>query len=263
VAIATKTALDAALAHPQHFAFQKNFSAIQGNQTSSWNSLAVPAAAGAPTTAAVPTSASAGAIPFVDAGAGNTLYLAMIKTHTTGAGGCILGVWDRLSHQGGLDGNINTLQTTNLATAALTRGDTNGEGVEGFLEVYTAIGATPTTATVLYTNTAGTGSRAGSAVVPVSAAATRLMPIQLQAGDTGIKSVQSVQLAAATGTTGNFGVTLARRISEVMIGAFTEFTFDPLDLRIGVVNAGAAIWFTGMTTNAAVNVSGHLDLIQG
>lgn len=121
---------------------------------------------------------------------------------------------DRLSHQGGLSGTVTTEQTTNLPTAALTR-YASGEGVMIGLLIYTAVGSTNTTATVRYTNQAGTGSRTTKAVSigggtnPTTPRQPRTLIIcPLQDGDTGVQSVEGVTLAATTGTAGNFGVVL-------------------------------------------------------
>ena len=119
---------------------------------------------------------------------------------------------DRLSHQGGLSGALATAQTTNLPTAALPR-YTSGEGVMAALEIYSALGSTATTATVSYTNQAGTSGRTSKQVVIGGSSEntqSRFIPIPLQDDDTGIRSVESVTLAATTASAGNFGVTLFR-----------------------------------------------------
>jgi hypothetical protein len=121
-------------------------------------------------------------------------------------------VIDRLSHMGGLSGIVTTAQTVN--TAALTR-HTSGLGVYAAIEVYTAIGTTVTTVTMTYTNSDGVGSRVSPAITfggsgfgAGSGAVSRFIVMPLQDGDKGVQSVQSVTLAATTGTAGNFGITL-------------------------------------------------------
>lgn len=112
---------------------------------------------------------------------------------------------DRLSHAGGLT-NVTTLQTTNLPTAALTR-YTSGEGVFAAIHVNTAagnLGATATTANIIYTNQAGTGSRTGTYLH--NGSATLFGPMvgmfSLQADDSGIRSIESFQwiTSAPSGT---------------------------------------------------------------
>lgn len=122
---------------------------------------------------------------------------------------------DRLVHSGGLSGAVATAQTTNLPTAALPR-FTNGDGVMIGLRIWTQIGATATTVTASYTNQAGTPGRTTPAVVIGGGSfreATRLLVLPLQDGDTGVRSVESVTLAATTDTAGNFGVVLFKPLA--------------------------------------------------
>lgn len=180
-----------------------------------WTSATPPGVA--PTTPVVPTSATAGCIQTFGVGAsGKELKLVggVARLHT--AGGAIM-LADRLSHQAGLSGTVNSAQTTNLPTAALTR-FTDGEGVMAMLTIYTTIGTTATTVTVSYTNQAGTAGRT-SPPQNIGTAANgtqgRGIAIPLAAGDTGIRSVESVTLAATTGTVGNFGVTLYKPLAYI------------------------------------------------
>jgi hypothetical protein len=127
---------------------------------------------------------------------------------------------DRLSHQGGLDGTVTTAQTTNLPTAALTRGDTTGKGVFAGLEIYTQIGTTGTTFLVTYTNQAGTGSQVSPLVTLGNTGfreANRFIPIPLASGDNGFRSVENVDLTATTGTAGAFGITLYRPLFPIFV----------------------------------------------
>lgn len=169
----------------------------------------------APTTAVAPSHTTAGALTtFPNILAGNKLFLGMAEVFSASnnAPTTVILV-DRLSHQGGLSGTSIAAQTTNLPTAALTR-YTSGEGVMIALESYVNLGATATTATVSYTNSAGTAGRT-SQPVTMGFTGTRdptyTAVVPLQTGDTGVQSVQSVTLAASTGA-GTFGVTLFKPI---------------------------------------------------
>lgn len=152
-----------------------------------------------------------------DAGTGRLSILGA-RLNPSGLSGVAVMVVDILNMSGGLNATVTTPQTTNLPTAALTR-YTNGEGVHAALLLYSGIGGTATTATVEYTNSAGTGSRVSTAVTfggtPLNTAGI-LIRIPLQAGDTGIRSVESVTLAATTGTAGNFGVVLYKPIAWIL-----------------------------------------------
>lgn len=188
--------------------FGKQSFAIQNGRLCSLWATGFVAQGAAPTTAAVPTSATVGALGQPNAGGGLALYPTSTSLNPGSEGLWLL--CDRLSHQGGLDGTSLIAQVTNLPTAALTR-YTGGVGVWAGLEVYTTIGATPQTATAVYTNQAGTPALNTQASVIGGTGyreAGRIIPLALAAGDTGFQGVTSVLLSGSTGTAGNFGVTL-------------------------------------------------------
>lgn len=117
---------------------------------------------------------------------------------------------DRLSHQGGLSGTTTGAQTTNLPTATLTR-YTDGVGVWAALEIYTGVGTTARTVTASYTNSASASGHTTEVTQFGGSnynSAGRFVPLPMQSGDFGVKSVESVTLSASTGSAGNFGVTL-------------------------------------------------------
>lgn len=225
----------------------------QGRWMSLWASA--PLAGAAPTTAAVPDRTTAGALGQQNAGAGN-LRLARVAGYSQ-AGAALLLV-DRLSHQGGLDATVTTPQTTNLPTAALTR-TTSGAGVFAALEIYTQIGATGTTVTASYTNQAGTAGQVTPAIDFGAAGnreAGRLIWLPLAAGDTGVKSVESVTVLASTLTAGNFGVTLVRPLAMFWV-PLTANPVTDLDAILGmnsqfpIIEDGACLQFCFLGT--AVN----------
>jgi hypothetical protein len=142
---------------------------------------------------------------------------------------------DRLSHQGGLSGTVTTEQTTNLATAALTR-YTDGVGVMAAIEIYTQIGTTGTTVTASYTNTTPTAGRTSVATVIGGTGfreASRMIILPLQQGDVGVRSVESVTVLATTGTAGAFGITLFKPLVCFPLAVQgQQWLFDPL-LNLG------------------------------
>lgn len=170
-----------------------------------------------PTTAAVPSRTITGAFGQQNGSSGRLVVcggdVAISATASTTAGMVIIA--DRLSHQGGLSGTVTTAQTTNLPTAALTR-YTSGEGVMAALTIYTQIGTTATTVTASYTNQSGTAGQITAAVQLGGSGyreVQRMILLPLAAGDTGVRSVESVTVLATTGTAGNFGVTLFKPIA--------------------------------------------------
>ena len=176
-----------------------------------------------PSAAVVPTNATQGALGQRNGGAG-TLGIVAAQMNPMIRG--MYTIYDRLSHQGGLSGTVTTAQTTNLPTAALTR-YTSGEGVQIGLTIYSAVGTTATTVTATYTNSEGTGSRVTPNVViggTGNREARRMIMLPLQAGDSGVRSVQSVTVTATTGTAGNFGVTLFKPLASICAASFTGMT---------------------------------------
>lgn len=112
---------------------------------------------------------------------------------------------DLLVAASGVDANIATSQTVNTVAQTRQYGGTLGAGVILNFEITTALGATASNITGTYTNQAGTASRStGAIAMTTSAIAGRTQPIslgmpitQLQAGDFGVRSLESVIFSAA------------------------------------------------------------------
>ena len=162
---------------------------------------------------AIPDKDTTGALLYQNPAAGELAYVDRLLASLGVAGTLVL--YDRLWHNSALDGNVNTLQS--FAQPALTR-HTDGLGVELWAEVHAAFGATPFTLTALYTNENDVNGRSGQASYASGAPVVgQMFPIARQAGDHGIKSVQSVQLSAASGAVGNFGLVLMKRIASMAL----------------------------------------------
>jgi hypothetical protein len=263
MAITSENGLIAALASGQLFSsYYQSVSATSGRITSLWSVGGQPGAGGTPSTGAgaVPTSATAGAIPLVNPTGSNTLYLARLTASSSVAN--FLRIYDRLVHTSGLSGTVTTAQTVN--TVAITR--TYSTPVSAWLEIYSALGSTATVATISYTNQAGTTGRTGTASIPASPAFANVFPIALQSGDTGVQSVQSVTLSVSTGTAGNFGITLASFLGSVGIPgaglALPPVNFAALGLPVIQPNACLAA-LTVATTTGTGNIWAEMTLAQG
>lgn len=216
-----------------------------------------------PTTSVALTRAAAGALGQPDAASG---VQRILELRDFGLGGTSVGcgiITDRLVQHGGLSAIVTGAQTTNLPTAALPR-YTSGVGVMIGLEIYTIIGATGTTVTVSYTNQAGTAGRTSVAAVLGGTnfrEASRVIQLPLQQGDTGCRSVESVTLAASTGTAGNFGVTLFRPLLMFPTGnLFADARRYGGVLHAGgympVVEPGACLQVMGMTSTLSFGTVG-------
>jgi hypothetical protein len=245
----------------QRARFSKNtLTTVAGRAFSSWlQGAGFPPVGVAPTTAAVPTAATAGSLK---GGNGDNLYNSsgtrrivkcVIDHAPTVAAGGMVTIVDRLSHQGGLSGASAVAQTTNLPTAALTR-YTTGVGVQIGLEIYAQIGTTPTTVTTSYTDTVPTAGRINPAATIGNTGfreASRIIVLPLASGDVGVTSVQSVTLAASTLTAGNFGVTLFYPLVHIALD-------DILSIR-GMVDAlhGFGCWFPEVKSDACLHFIYH------
>jgi len=164
-----------------------------------------------------PTDATTGAWPFTNAGAGYTKRLLQAVMSGGTAGTLIL--YDRLWACSGLLTNTTSTQsitTPGTIPARDATGATDGVGVELWGEIYTAPGATGATWTVSYTNSGGTSGHSATYAHPANAeTAGQMVPYNLQAGDLGVGAVASLACSVSSGTAGDVGLTLLRRIAEV------------------------------------------------
>lgn len=203
--------LDAALAGMQPPRFISKAitpTLVAGRPHSLWALGGSPGAGGFDTTLAgvALSSTSAmvsGQIPHADPGTGNA-HLARLTGQSTQPGTLLL--CDRLWHNGGFTITTTTAQTVNSATfpARDIAGTTNGDGVLVGIEVSSAAGAAAPAPTFSYTNQSGTSGRSAGLAFPTanSPTAGAFFPFGLQAGDTGVRSIQSLTLGTswASGT---------------------------------------------------------------
>lgn len=211
---------------------------LQRANNTSFGQMAIPAVASSGGTLHVSTEAGFFALPTPT----GKRYLAKVEMTAAQAGA--IHVYDRVWSCSGFSGTVTTAQTV-TGFPTLTRPDANGTGLEIWIECYTATGATASNITVQYTNQAGTSGRNTVSQAHItSMPANRLYPVQLQSGDTGVRSIQSVTLSGTTGTAGNFGVTLMERIATI-----------PLTLaNIPNVQDFASLGFPSIMDNSAINL---------
>jgi hypothetical protein len=108
---------------------------------------------------------------------------------------------DRLWHNSGLVMNSTTAQTINSVAwpARDINQSTNGEGVYIGFEITTNAGAGTPTFSMSYTNSAGVSGRTSNNIIAVVASSNAgfMYVMGLQAGDTGVRSIQSFTLSAS------------------------------------------------------------------
>jgi len=225
MAITTLAGVEAGLTAPNVLAKGASNSANSGAQwITSFYTAGYPPAATAPTpgVAGVALTTYTGQIPFTNPLSGNT-YLAGVRRQfyvdTANASQRTLMIVDRLWHNSGLDRTLTTAQTVNSVAwpARDLNGSTNGEGVYLAVEISTTMGTGGPTITVSYTNSAGTSGRTGVGILSTrtSAPAGHWFPIGLQAGDTGVRSVQSITFSVSWGTAGVLHLVAYRPIAMI------------------------------------------------
>jgi hypothetical protein len=211
-----------------------------GTWHSLWKAATIPAAGSNPPaftagSGYVPTDATTGAYPFTNAvGPAQKRLLQMVLT------GAVTGtayLCDRLWACSAL--LTNTTSAQNITTpGTIPSRDANGaalgDGVELWGEVYAAPGATGATWTVSYTNEAGTAGRSATYTHPANAESVgQMFPFTLQSGDTGVRAVASFTCSVSSGTAGDIGLTLVRRLAEApmsIINITNVFDFASLGM---------------------------------
>jgi hypothetical protein len=160
-------------------------------------------------------------------------------------------IYDRLWANSTLSGALATAQTFTPPT--LTR-YTDGQGVEAFIEVYTATGATGVTATLAMTDTANASVNATAAVVATTVAG-QLIPFTFPAGCLGIKTCSGITLSLSTGTAGDFGITLAKKICDIPITVANIPTLlDTFQLGMPEIKTDACLFFTMLCSGTSTGI---------
>lgn len=217
--------VDAVLAGARpKYGFYKASQTTEGAGTfhSLWKAAGLPAAGATPpaytTSGYVPTRATTGALG--QANSAQQARLIGVEAETTVAGTLI--VYDRLWACSGLTTNaITTLSITSpdtLPTGRLRDGSSDYADVEPWLEVYTAPGATASTWTLTYVDGAGGTGKTATYAHPANAETVgQMIPFVMpgSGADAGIQQVTSLAFSAASGTAGNVGITLLRRLATI------------------------------------------------
>jgi hypothetical protein len=234
MAITTVDGIVAGFQKPHFFFKGISPTLVAGRPHSFWANAGIPGAGAFDTTlnGVVLSSSSAmvnGQIPHTDPGSGNA-YLARFVAGTSIAGKLLL--CDRLWHNGGYTITSTSAQNSTTPTwpARDEDGSTNGKGVLLGVEVSVATGAGTPTLTVAYTNSAGTASRSATNTFATvaSSAAGAFYPIGLQAGDLGVRSVQSLTLSLSW-TSGTINMVAYRVLADLDLpGAFIGQSIDAL-----------------------------------
>ncbi len=162
-----------------------------------------------PTTGGACDNTTVGGLVLPTLLGGEDVYLQSLEAVAANTGLVVLA--KRAVAVSGLNGTLTTAQT--VTHAALPAQFGNGEHCEIAIEWYTATGATTTNVTINYTDSDNVARSVTITNIGTSFAASRMI-VPMLIGR-GVKSVQSVQLSASTGTAGNFGVTIFKRVGTL------------------------------------------------
>lgn len=262
--------LDAAIAgmqYPREFVKAVTGTMVAGRPHSLHYLAGIPAAGVAPTPGigGEALTSVAGQLPFTNPTSGNT-YLSRFIAQATQAGTLLL--CDRLWQNSGLSITSTGEQSFTNAPRIPARdanGTDAGDGVYAAVEVSTLTGAGTPTLTLKYTNQGGTQGQTATninATVAASIAGT-FYPIGLAAGDTGIRTPESLTLSA-TWTSGTIHVVLYRIIARLDLLAQTPSSIDALTSGFPRMydNTCPFLVFIPNTTTTS-NITGEVIWTQG
>ena len=211
-----------------------------------------------------------------DVGGFKVLLNAAAQTAAATTAPCVLMLVDLLGFYPVTSVTTTGAQTLNN-TVTLPR-YTDGAGVQAFITPSTVMGAATPSISIGYTNSASTAGRATPATLPIgntAAAVTSVVYsgtgagkfgpfIPLQAGDAGIKSVQSISLSASY-VSGVLNLVLCRPLMTLPIttlGVTAERDLiNQLNSGPRVYDGACLAWLmlAGAATPVAAPLSGHLE----
>lgn len=232
----------------------------------SFGQAAVPTVAGSG--GHVPTDGAAGYPTIAAGGGGTTLYLARADANSSTNAGTLF-IYDRIYAVSGFSGTVTTAQTiTGPPSLPSARAPNSGEGLEIWLESYTAIGASASNVTVQYTNSAGTAGRGTvSEAITASFPINKLQRLRYQDGDIGVQSIQSLTLSATTGTAGNFGLVLLKRKATIPIQSTASQVSTMMDfaaLGLPTLEADSALMFVEQTNSTSTGIiTSNFSIVSG
>lgn len=214
------TTVDGIIAGAKPLAFfSKTFSGtlVAGRPYSPYFLSGIPGAGTAPTPGMAGAALTSGDGQIPVPAASNNTYLTRLSALSHAQNGTLY-LCDRLWHNSGLVMTQTTSQTVNSVAwpARDINASTNGRGVYIGLELSTSSGTGAPTLSVTYTNSAGTTGRTGNGIYGVTGTsiAGTFYPIGLDAGDVGVRSIQSFRLSA-TWTSGTAHLVAYRVIAAI------------------------------------------------
>jgi hypothetical protein len=175
------------------------------------------------TTPVTCTSATVGALPFINSTNTQRIVACFLHMASVGAIGMVH-LHDRYIHNSGYSGTATGSIAVN--TPALPARAGSAIGVRAAAEIWVTIGSVATTISLSsYTDAINGGGRVGPGVTIGSTGwrdPPRWIPFTLAPGDRGVSSVENYTLTASTTTVGDFGIVLYRTLLSVPIHAVPQ-----------------------------------------
>jgi len=211
------------------------------------------------------TTTDAGCIFFPDAGAGKSRYLTQASLTATVPG--VYSLYDVLWVNSGLVITTTTAQTINSVAlpARDDNGTINGEGCQIGIYAVGALGnaAVVSNSTISYTNSAGTAGRTATLTAtdpnnfPPTPVIGTVVWFELQDGDVGVQSIQSVTLNT-TLTSGTASVFIARRLIDLSVPVANISVINNVNNGDGVLlyDNACILPFAQKTAVTATNLQG-------
>lgn len=267
MAITTNDQLIAALATSKVNTFMKSNIAgtlVSGRPYGLLGTAGQPGAFTVPSTLAGNTTDGttlAGAIPFTNS-VSNQVYLSKLR----GASGVgTLNFYDMLWWNGGINATLTTPQTVSSPTlpARDDNGSSAGFDTSLWLYVSAAMGAGTPTITVSYTNSDGVAGRTATATGIATAIAATMIPFNLQSGDKGVQSVQSITFSA-TWTSGTCHLMILRSLDGLdlpLTGMSQSKNFYDLGYKLYNGTCVIGQWIPNSTSGSTIVAS--VGFIEG
>lgn len=222
------------------------------------------------TNAANPAGATQiGCAQLPNAASGSYYMLPPVIASSTGH---LFEVYDLLWYNTGITVTTTTAQAITMPGTSIPSRDLNGSSNgEGWNAGILVTGATTnagaiTNTTLSYTNESGTAGRTATiSSFPATAVIGTFVPFQLQAGDRGIRSIQSITLGTSYGG-GSISVVMYRKLYSMpntianMGGIGQAYTTDPTGIRI--YNGTALFWVHRASATTATTFAGSYRIIE-
>jgi hypothetical protein len=265
VAITTQDGLIAALGAAQRLVQVKaNVTAVAGRMTALWSAAGQPGVGsttlGQAAAGVVPVDSDTGYQTFTNPGSGST-YLAGVSGVSAASG--VIVIWDNVWTwgSGGSGWSVTTTTAQNTTSpAALTRPDSTGANTEAWLHILATMGSGAATPVLSYTDQDGNaGATTGTMGYNSASIIGSMYNFPLAAGDSGVRSVQSLTLSVSM-TSGTARVCIMRRLATLPCVANVGFKYNAYDLGLPVISNDAAL-MVGVLPSSTASGPTQLELV--